>query len=142
LPIDRIKIFEVIGHNIQISALPTGSKQAEETTSPEEIRPNELERQFQKYNRRILAAVAPKEIAQLKQLEARMAQNPNNDLLEEEFNEVLLKACTLEFMQICDFRSDERTQKKYLHVVRTCANRANENGKGAGASGGAASGDS
>lgn len=39
LPVDRIKIYEVIGHNIQLSALPTGSKQPEETTSPEEIRP-------------------------------------------------------------------------------------------------------
>ena len=39
LPVDRIKIFEVIGHNIELSALPTGSKVPEETTSPEEIRP-------------------------------------------------------------------------------------------------------
>jgi len=41
-----------------------------------------------------------------------MAQNPNNDQLEEDFKEVLLKSCTLEFMQIRAFKSDEKTQKK------------------------------
>ena len=58
-----------------------------------------------------------------------MAQNPNNDQLEEDFKEVLLKACTLEFMQIRAFKSDEKTQKKCLEVVRTCANRSNEDAK-------------
>eukprot|EP00354_Favella_ehrenbergii_P000048 CAMPEP_0170465122 /NCGR_PEP_ID=MMETSP0123-20130129/9584_1 /TAXON_ID=182087 /ORGANISM="Favella ehrenbergii, Strain Fehren 1" /LENGTH=77 /DNA_ID=CAMNT_0010730939 /DNA_START=1133 /DNA_END=1366 /DNA_ORIENTATION=+ len=70
-----------------------------------------------------------------------MAQNPNNDSLEEEFNELLLKSCTLEFMQICAFRSDQGTQKKYLQVVRTCANRANESAKGNGPNSGAGAGD-
>lgn len=32
-------------------------------------------------------------------------------------------------MQIRAFRPDEKTQKKYLEVVRTCANRVNETGK-------------
>ena len=63
-----------------------------------------------------------------------MAQNPNNDSLEEEFNELLLKACTLEYMQIYSFRPDERTQKKNLQVIRTCSNRVNENSKNAAAS--------
>lgn len=39
LPLDKIKIFEVIGHDIQLSALPAGSTQPEETTFLEEIRP-------------------------------------------------------------------------------------------------------
>ena len=70
-----------------------------------------------------------------------MAQNPNNDSLEEEFNELLLKSSTLEYMQIYQFRSDDRTQKKQLQVIRTCANRANENSKGAAASNGAGGAD-
>lgn len=97
-----------------------------------------MERQFPKYKHRILAAVSPKEIAQLKQLEARIAQNPNNDQLKEDFKEVLLKSCTLEFMQIRAFRADDKTQKKYLEVVRTCANRVNETAKAAGSGPGAA----
>lgn len=32
LPVDRIKIFEVKGHTIDLSALPTGSQAPEETT--------------------------------------------------------------------------------------------------------------
>lgn len=39
LPIDKIKIFEVIGHSISLSALPAGSTAPEETTYPEEVRP-------------------------------------------------------------------------------------------------------
>ena len=70
-----------------------------------------------------------------------MAQNPNNDQLEEDFKEVLLKSCALEFMQIRAFRSDEKTQKKYLEVVRTCANRAIENVKARGEAGAVAMGD-
>ena len=58
-----------------------------------------------------------------------MAQNPNNDQLKEDFKELLLKSCSLEFMQIRAFRPDDKTQKKYLEVVRTCANRVNEAGK-------------
>lgn len=73
LPVDRIKIFEVKGHTIDLSALPTGSQAPEETTYTQEIRPQELERQFKNYKHKILAAVSPKEIAKLKQLEARMA---------------------------------------------------------------------
>ena len=57
-----------------------------------------------------------------------MAQNPNNDQLKEDFKEVLLRSCTLEFMQIREFRSDPKTQKKYLEVVRTCANRVQQTG--------------
>ena len=42
---------------------------------------------------------------------------------------MLLKSCSLEFMQIRAFRPDDKTQKKYLEVVRTCGNRVNEAAK-------------
>lgn len=73
LPIDRIKIFEVKGHTIDLSALPTGTKAPEETTYTQEIRPQEIESHFKDFKHKILAAVSPKEVAKLKQLEARMA---------------------------------------------------------------------
>ena len=98
LPIDRIKIFEVKGEIIGQAALPTGALAPEETTYTQEIRPQEIENRFKDYKHKILAAVSPKEIAKLKQLEARMAQNPTNDQLKEDFKELLLKSCSLEFM--------------------------------------------
>ena len=67
---------------------------------------------------------------------AQTSRNAEKDELKESFQEILLKSCTLEFMQIKGFRPDERTQKKELVVVRTCANRLNEadkTNKGAGA---------
>jgi len=142
LPLDRIKIFEIIGHNIQLSALPAGSTQPEETTFPEEIRPQDLEKHIQKYKHKILAAVAPRDIAQLKQIEARMAQNPNNDQLKEDFKDVLLRSCTLEFLQIREFRSEQKTQKKQLEVIRSCAKRTNESIKANSSGPRAATGDS
>ena len=44
LPVDRIKIFEVFGADIQLNALPAGCTAPEETTYHEEIRPQDLER--------------------------------------------------------------------------------------------------
>ena len=101
---DRIKIFEVNGHTIDRSALPASSLAPEETTFPEEIRPQDLEKQISKYKHKILAAVIPRDVQMLKQLEARIAQNPSNDQLKEDFKEYLLKSCTTEFLQIKDFR--------------------------------------
>ena len=121
LPIEKIKIFEVIGHNIHRQALPRSATAPEEVTSAEEIEPKVLQRDFNNYKHRILAAVQPKEIAHFKQLEARIAQNPSNDQLKEDFKELLLKSCTLELLQIRAFKAE-----KYLEVVRTCANKQNE----------------
>lgn len=73
LPLDRIKIFEVNGHTVDRSALPASSTAPEETTFPEEIRPLDLEKQIQKYRHKILAAVLPRDVQMLKQLEARIA---------------------------------------------------------------------
>ena len=43
LPVDKIKIFEVKGHTIDLSALPTGTLAPEETTYLQEIRPQAIE---------------------------------------------------------------------------------------------------
>ena len=125
LPVDKIKIFEVKGHEIPLSALPAGSTHSEWTTWVEMVQPQDLERGIADYKHKILGVKVPKEIPALKQLETRIAQNPSNEQLKEDFNECLLKASTTEFLQIREFKADSRTQKKYLEVVRTCANKAN-----------------
>jgi hypothetical protein len=132
LPLDKIKVFEVNGHKVDLSALPASSTAPEETTFPEEVRGQDLEKQISKYKHKILAALLPREVGLLKQLEARMAQNPNNDQLKEDFKECLLKACTTEYLQIRDFKADPKTQKKYLEVVRTCSSSSVEAEKGDG----------
>jgi hypothetical protein len=70
LPIDRIKVFQVIGSEIPISALPAGSTQSEWTTIVEEIKPSDLEKPT--YRNRALACISPRELPLIKQLEARM----------------------------------------------------------------------
>ena len=133
LPLDKIRIYEVIGSMIDTSALPASSTAPEETTFTDEIRPNDLEKNISKYKHKILAAVLPRDVQMFKQLEARIAQNPNNDQLNEDFKEYLLRSCTTEFLQIKDFRVDPKTQKKQLDVVRTCANKVNMNDRDGGA---------
>lgn len=55
LPADKIKIFEVKGHEIPLSALKAGSTETEWSTLVEEIRPQE----FEKHKHKIVAVVAP-----------------------------------------------------------------------------------
>jgi hypothetical protein len=73
LPIDQIKVFRVIGSEIPLSALPAGSTQPEWTTIVEEIKPSDLEKPV--YKNKGLACLAPRDLALLKQLEVKMAQN-------------------------------------------------------------------
>lgn len=54
---------------------------------------------------------------------------------------MLLRSCTLEFLQIREFRSEQRTQKKQLEVIRTCAKRLNEASKSGGGGSESAAGD-
>ena len=98
LPVDKIKIFEVKGHEIPLSALPAGSTHSEWTTWVELIQPQDLERGIVDYKHRILGVIVPKEMPVLKQLETRIAQNPSNEQLKEDLKECLLKASTAEFL--------------------------------------------
>ena len=66
LPVDKIKIFEVKGHEIPLSLLPAGSKHPEWITLVEMIQPQDLEKGMADYKHRILSVVVPKEIAVMK----------------------------------------------------------------------------
>ena len=83
------------------------------------------------YKHRILSVIMPKEIAVMKQLEQRIAQNQGDETLKQEFDECLMRSCTTEFLQIKDFKPDSKTQKKTLEVVRTCANKEKPQAKNA-----------
>ena len=109
LDVEKIKIFEVKGREIPISALPDGSLHSKWSTWVDKIEPHDLERGIADYRHKILGVIAPKDIQVMKQLETRMNQNPSNDNLYQEFEECLLKASTSEFLQIREFKSDSRT---------------------------------
>lgn len=83
LPIELIRVFKVLGSEIPLSALPAGSTQPEWTTIVEEIKPSELEKPL--FKNRSLACLAPRDLALLKQLEIKMAQNPQSTQLMEDF---------------------------------------------------------
>ena len=66
LPIDQIKIFEVKGHEIPVTALKAGAKHSEWTTVVEEIRPQDLEKHISRNKHKILAVMHPKDLPLLK----------------------------------------------------------------------------
>lgn len=131
LPVDKIKIFEVKGSEIPLSLLPAHCTEPEKITLVEPILPQDLEKGMADYKHRILSVLVPKEIAVMKQLEQRIAQNQGDETLKEEFRNCLMRSCTTEFLQIKDFKPDSKTQKKTLEVVRTCANKEKPQAKNA-----------
>jgi len=71
--LEKIRLFEVKGHEIPLSALPAGSLQSEWTTILEEIRSADFEKNFSSYRYRVLANLIPRDLGLLRQLEQRMA---------------------------------------------------------------------
>jgi hypothetical protein len=62
VPIDKMRIFEVKGCEIPLSALPSGRTHSEWTTLLEYIRPNDFESTFQeKYAGKLLANLKPRD---------------------------------------------------------------------------------
>jgi hypothetical protein len=63
IELEKIRIFEVKGHEIPLSALPAGSTQSEWTTLLEEVRPIDFEKNFQSmYRNRVLANLLPSDL--------------------------------------------------------------------------------
>ena len=72
-----MRIFEVKGHEIPLSALPTGSTQTEWTTLLKEIRPADFEKSFNDlYRFKVLANLLPSDLAPRQEIELKSAQNP------------------------------------------------------------------
>ena len=69
---EKMRVFEVKGHEIPLDQLPSGHTQSEWTTMLEEIRPQELEKNFQIYKHKLLANLIPRDIEALQQIEQRM----------------------------------------------------------------------
>ena len=83
----------------------------------------DLEKNIAEYKHKILGVKLPRDEQLLKQLETRIAQNPQNEELIEERDQCLLRASTTEFLQIRDIHNNTKTQKKELIVVRTCSSK-------------------
>ncbi len=105
IQVDEIRIFEVKGHEIPLSALPAGSTSPKQTTLIEEIRHNDLPLLSQK----ILANVVPPDEERIKHLEQEMTLYPNNHSLKEEFENILLNCSSATLMQVKDYHVEERT---------------------------------
>ena len=128
LPLHKLRIFEVKGHEIPLSALPAGSTQSEWTTILEEVR--DLEKNFTQHRHKLLANLMPKDLKELRGLEQRISQSPANTQLREDFKDALLASCCIEFIQIKDLKTDPVTQKKSLEVVRICVHKTGEDASG------------
>lgn len=76
LILDQIKVYEVKGHEVPLSQLPSGRTQSEWTTLLEEVRPQDFIKNFQVYRCRVMANLRPKDVSLLKQLETQIVQNP------------------------------------------------------------------
>lgn len=124
LILEKVRIFEVKGHEVPLSALPAGSLQSEWTTIMEEIRPSDFEKNFATYRYKVMANLVPRDLDHLRQLEQRMAQNPQSAQLKEDHKNMLLSAATSEFIQVREIKLDISAQKKVVDVVRTCQSRA------------------
>lgn len=118
--LDKIRIFEVKGLEIDLSALPAGSTQTEWTTVIDYIRPADFESNFAKHSGKILANLKPRDGKLLMQLDSQIAQNPSHVTLSVDFQEMLLTASTAEYVQVKEIKLDKNTQKRFLEVVRTC----------------------
>jgi hypothetical protein len=86
VPIDKMRIFEVKGCEIPLSALPSGRTQSEWTTIVEYLRPADFENNFlTKYVGKVLANLKPRDSKLLVQLDLQIAQNPTHVKLSDEF---------------------------------------------------------
>ena len=86
VPIDKMRIFEVKGCEIPLSALPSGRTQSEWTTIVEYLRPADFENNFlTKYAGKVLANLKPRDSKLLVQLDLQIAQNPTHVKLSDEF---------------------------------------------------------
>jgi len=86
VPIDKMRIFEVKGCEIPLSALPSGRTQSEWTTIVEYLRPADFESNFtSKYAGKVLANLKPRDSQLLVQLDLQIAQNPTHIKLSDEF---------------------------------------------------------
>lgn len=61
--LDSIRVFEVKGHEVPLSQLPTGAKQSEWTTLLDEIKPQDFVKNFQNYRFKVLANIVPRDLA-------------------------------------------------------------------------------
>lgn len=72
--IDKMRIFEVKGCEIPLSALPSGRTQSEWTTIVEYLRPADFENNFPtKYAGKLLANLKPRDVKMLIQLDLQIA---------------------------------------------------------------------
>ena len=62
IPIDKIKIFEVKGYEIPLSALPAGSTHPEWSTWVDLVTPQDLEKGIADYKHKILGVKLPRDI--------------------------------------------------------------------------------